>query len=68
MRRAWPRLERKVEPAKPMRSGVPPGFYLVRITKAGVNIPAKYNTQTTLGAEVSNDPSSYGGANFVLEF
>ena len=48
--------------------GVPPGFYLVRITKSGVNIPAKYNTQTTLGAEVSNDPSSYGGTTFVLEF
>jgi len=32
--------------------GVPPGFYRIEITKAGENIPAKYNTQTILGGEV----------------
>ena len=32
--------------------GVPPGFYRVEITKAGEQIPAKYNTATTLGGEV----------------
>jgi hypothetical protein len=32
--------------------GVPPGLYRIEITKAGENIPAKYNTATTLGGEV----------------
>jgi hypothetical protein len=35
--------------------GVPPGLYLVEVTKAGDNIPAKYNTHTTLGQEVARD-------------
>jgi hypothetical protein len=33
--------------------GVPPGLYRVEITKPGLDIPAKYNTQTVLGHEVS---------------
>ncbi len=37
------------------RPGMPPGFYRVEITKAGDNIPAKYNTATTLGQEVAVD-------------
>ena len=36
--------------------GLPPGVYRVAVTKDGAAIPAKYNTQTTLGCEV------YGGA------
>jgi hypothetical protein len=35
--------------------GVPPGLYRVEITKAGENIPAKYNTDTTLGQEQALD-------------
>lgn len=35
--------------------GIPPGMYRVEITKAGDNIPAKYNTATVLGQEVSLD-------------
>ncbi len=35
--------------------GVAPGFYLVRITKEGVNIPSMYNTDTTLGVELAQD-------------
>ncbi len=35
--------------------GVAPGFYLVRITKDGMNIPAMYNTETTLGLELAQD-------------
>ena len=35
--------------------GVAPGFYRVQITKTGENIPAKYNTVTTLGQEVATD-------------
>jgi hypothetical protein len=33
--------------------GLPPGVYTVAITKDGTAIPAKYNTRTTLGCEVS---------------
>jgi hypothetical protein len=33
-----------------------PGLYWVRITKEGLNLPARYNTQTTLGREVFPDP------------
>jgi hypothetical protein len=35
--------------------GVAPGLYRVEITKAGENIPAKYNTETTFGQEVALD-------------
>lgn len=35
--------------------GVAPGFYRVEITKDGVKVPAKYNSETTLGIEVAQD-------------
>jgi hypothetical protein len=35
---------------------LPPGLYRLRVTKGGTNIPARYNTQTTLGREVISDP------------
>jgi hypothetical protein len=35
--------------------GLAPGLYRVEITKAGENVPAKYNTATTLGQEVALD-------------
>jgi hypothetical protein len=35
---------------------LPPGLYRVRVTKDGTNLPARYNTQTTLGREVVTDP------------
>ncbi|MGD0900667.1 MAG: hypothetical protein ABR915_22775 [Thermoguttaceae bacterium] len=35
--------------------GMSPGFYRVRITKSGQAIPARYNTETTLGLEVAAD-------------
>ena len=35
-----------------MSPGLSPGFYRVEITKEGDNIPAKYNTATTLGLEI----------------
>jgi hypothetical protein len=35
--------------------GLSPGFYRVQITKEGADIPAKYNTATTLGQEVAPD-------------
>lgn len=36
-------------------SGMQTGFYKVRITHPSTSIPAKYNTETTLGQEVSSD-------------
>jgi hypothetical protein len=35
---------------------LPPGLYRLRVTKDGTNLPARYNTQTTLGREVFADP------------
>jgi hypothetical protein len=49
--------------------GVPPGFYRVEITKPGENIPAKYNTQTTLGIDCTNDNEEVRmGAQFNLQY
>lgn len=48
--------------------GIAPGLYKVRITKEGVNVPVKYNDQTTLGAEVAKDaPIVDGGVLFDLK-
>jgi hypothetical protein len=41
--------------ANPQVRGLSPGFYRVEITKDDEMIPAKYNTETTLGAEASSD-------------
>ncbi|MDZ7615939.1 MAG: hypothetical protein U1E05_02980 [Patescibacteria group bacterium] len=35
--------------------GVAPGFYLVRVTKDGMNIPPMYNTETIFGVELASD-------------
>jgi hypothetical protein len=35
--------------------GIGPGIYRVEITKDGEDIPAKYNTETILGQEISQD-------------
>jgi hypothetical protein len=49
--------------------GVAPGFYRVEITKQGDNIPAKYNTETTLGQEVALDAKGIQeGINFDLKY
>jgi hypothetical protein len=55
-------------PADNGAPGVPPGFYRVEITKAGTDIPAKYNKETIFGQEVANDVEAvYTGARFNLE-
>ena len=36
--------------------GLAPGLYRIQITKDGVSIPAKFNTQTTLGKEIFHNP------------
>jgi len=33
--------------------GIPSGVYRIAVTKDGANIPAKFNTETTLGCEIS---------------
>ena len=62
-------VDLKIEPAKtdangsaaftvPTKSveeprGIPLGFYRIEVTKDGENIPAKYNTETILGVDVT---------------
>lgn len=50
-------------------AGVAPGYYRVEITSAGKPLPAKYNTETTLGLEVASDSEalSSGPAKFELQ-
>ena len=49
--------------------GVAPGFYRVEITKSGENIPAKYNSETTLGQEAALDaPELMQGIKFDLKY
>ena len=54
--------------ADPSVQGLSPGFYRVEITKDGEKIPAKYNAETTLGAEASIGRDSSGGLNFELQY
>jgi len=48
--------------------GLSPAFYRVEITKDGEQIPAKYNTETTLGAEISGGRDARNGLNFELQY
>jgi hypothetical protein len=51
--------------------GMSPGYYRLQITKAGENIPSKYNSQTTLGMEVAADNQQTmrgGGPRFDLRY
>jgi hypothetical protein len=49
--------------------GIPPGFYRVEITKPGLNVPPKYNTETVLGQEVAHDAAGImEGIRFDLKF
>ena len=51
--------------------GLPLGYYRVEITKSGEQIPAKYNTETTLGQEVAPDNPvvrSQAGVAFDLNY
>ena len=49
--------------------GVAPGLYRVEITKAGEDIPAKYNTETSLGQEVAMDAKGIReGIKFDLKY
>ena len=52
---------------KDERPGVPPGFYRVEITKPGLAIPAKYNTETILGIEVSDDLAAHRVSTWCFE-
>lgn len=46
--------------------GVQPGLYRVRITHGSAAIPAKYNSATTLGVEVSTSTVEPEGVTFAL--
>src|SRR3972149_5931888 len=47
--------------------GIPPGYHRREITKAGENIPAKYNTQTIFGIEIAPDRQDTGGLIFDIK-
>jgi hypothetical protein len=46
--------------------GVQPGIYKVKVTHPSIDIPAKYNTETTLGQEVAQDTPDYETMTFDL--
>jgi hypothetical protein len=49
--------------------GVAPGFYRVEITKSGEEVPAKYNSATTLGQEIALDAAGIQeGIKFNLKY
>jgi hypothetical protein len=51
------------------RPGLAPGFYRIEVTKPGMNIPSKYNTETILGEEVAPDCQNVmGGYTYDLKF
>ncbi len=54
--------------ADPSVIGVSPGFYRVEITKEGEKIPAKYNSQTTLGAEAATGSQAERGLFIDLQY
>jgi hypothetical protein len=45
-----------------------PGLYRVEITHPSIPVPARYNTETTLGAEVSEASLSNGPFVIQLDF
>jgi hypothetical protein len=53
-----------VAPSVPVKAGDPPGmplgFYHIEVTKDGESIPAKYNTETILGTDVSGSTVGAG--------
>jgi hypothetical protein len=51
-----------------VKGGIAPGFYRVKITKSGEDIPAKYNTETILGQEAAPDAANFRGIKFDLEY
>jgi hypothetical protein len=57
-------ISETVEPGDP--KGVPPGYYRVEITMPDGSVPAKYNTQSIFGEEVSSDVRR-GGYNYDIK-
>ena len=55
-------------PTDPSIQGLSPGFYRVEVTKDGEKIPAKYNTETTLGREIPGSEGAKNGFDFKLEY
>jgi hypothetical protein len=51
-----------------LRGLVRPGFYVVEVTREGMEIPAQYNTKTTLGVEVSAETNVAGPIHIPLKF
>lgn len=74
---AWPSAAGKTNengvasvtvPNAPEARGLPLGIYRVEITKEGENIPAKYNTATTLSVGIYHPPGPGVGQTFNLDY
>lgn len=48
--------------------GIPLGFYRVEVTKEGESIPAKFNTETTIGMGLIEPPGMGGKSTFDLKY
>ena len=54
--------------ADPKIKGLSPGFYRIEVTKDGEKLPARYNSETTLGVEVAPGVSDLSSMVFDLQF
>ena len=62
------RVSMKIPNTERKLPGGAPGLYKVKVTSPNVQLPAKYNTQTVLGAEVAPDSATaMSGVNFNLK-
>src|SRR5262249_972552 len=67
---AYPRIPKEKRPVADMPGGMQLGFYRIRVSKltAGKEtIPAKYNTDTTLGKQISPDDPALLKQKIVLD-
>lgn len=64
-----PRIPKEKRPYKDMPGGLQTGFYRIRVSKmvnGKESIPAKYNTDTTLGQQIAIDDEVLRSQRFVL--
>ena len=62
------RASMKIPDSEDNYPGGAPGLYVIKITSSNAQIPAKYNTQSVLGAEVADDSATaLNGVNLNLK-
>jgi len=65
-----PSVPKENRPSPDMPPGIQPGLYLVKVSKivnGSETIPAKYNTETILGQQISNDDPAIMRHSIVLD-